>query len=130
MATTTTTNNTARTRASAGKKAAATRKRNEVRNRSAQGGNKAASTRQKNEARSALDQAFELLPGPAVTLDIAAERMARVFGLAYISVGKRVEPDMDASGLRISCATSAASKPSADNFSLCRRCSSMSTTRS
>ena len=31
-------------------------------------------------------------------IDEAAERIARVFGLAYIGVGKRVEPDMDAIG--------------------------------
>ena len=29
-------------------------------------------------------------------IELAAERMARVFGLAYISVGRRVEPDMEA----------------------------------
>ena len=73
-------------RQAAAKKAAATRKRNEVRNRSSQSGHKAASTRQKNEARSALDQASTRAKGAATGLGNAG----KLVGTAAVEAGKSV----------------------------------------
>lgn len=73
-------------RQAAAQKAAATRKRNEVRNRSAQGGHKAASTRQKNEARGALDQASTRAKGAVTGLGNAG----KLVGTAAVEAGKSV----------------------------------------
>ena len=73
-------------RQAAAKKAAATRKRNQVRARSRKQGHKAASTRQKNEAGSALDQATSTAKGAITGLGNAG----KLVGSAAIKAGKSV----------------------------------------
>ena len=73
-------------RQAAAKKAAATRKRSQVRARSQQQGHKAASTRQKNEAAGALDQATSTAKGAVMSLGGAG----KLVGTAALKVGKSV----------------------------------------
>ena len=73
-------------RQAAAKKAAATRRRNQVRARSQQQGHKAASTRQKNEAASALDQATSTAKGAVTNLGNAG----KLVGTAALKAGKSV----------------------------------------
>lgn len=73
-------------RQAAAQKAAATRKRNEVRSRASQNGKKAASTRQANEARSALDQASSKAKGAFTSLGNAG----KLVGTAAVGAGKSV----------------------------------------
>ena len=73
-------------RQAAAKKAAATRKRNQVRARSQQQGHKAASTRQKREAASALDQATSTAKGAVTSLGSAG----KLVGTAALKASKSV----------------------------------------